>query len=87
MYERFKFVCAYCEKITHKSRFCDKYEEGVSTEVYEESILAHMQGRKQNRNYGFRHHQGKSSRGPSKGFTQSVSAQAPAQEEGEGESY
>ncbi|KAK9109686.1 hypothetical protein Sjap_017746 [Stephania japonica] len=30
IYERIKFACAYCGKITHKSKSCDQFVEGVS---------------------------------------------------------
>ncbi|KAK9089579.1 hypothetical protein Scep_028661 [Stephania cephalantha] len=42
VYKRFKFVCHYCGKVTHKTRACDRFMDGVSKEVYDDSLLANV---------------------------------------------
>ncbi|KAK9162946.1 hypothetical protein Syun_003848 [Stephania yunnanensis] len=53
-HERFKFVCVYRGKITHKSRLCNIYIEEVTNVTYDDKILADPKGKWKKKPSGFR---------------------------------
>ncbi|KAK9085999.1 hypothetical protein Sjap_026410 [Stephania japonica] len=40
IYERLKFVCEYCGRVSHRSRLCDQFVAGVSVVRYDDKMLA-----------------------------------------------